>query len=64
VDSLLYSGKAGRVAGVGKYEKVVKRKGTLWTLMHGAAYLDGFMEGKAIGELDNGRRDLVDFHLH
>jgi len=57
-------GVLGRMGRDGKYEKVVKRKRIVRTVMHGAAYLDGFMEGRAVEELDNGLRELVDFHLH
>jgi hypothetical protein len=34
------------------------------TVMPGGAYLDGFTEGQAIGYLDNGVRELVEFELY
>jgi hypothetical protein len=47
-----------------KGPKVRERNRKYNTVMHGAAYLDGFMEGQAIQDLDGGVKELVEFHLY
>ncbi|KAF4631624.1 hypothetical protein G7Y89_g6506 [Cudoniella acicularis] len=55
------------ISRIGRGEKsphIRERNKRFNTVLHGAAYLDGFMEGQAIQSLDNGVRELVEFQLY